>query len=109
MILKYNINIDNKDISSRLQTIINQIYKLLPNREQGIDWEKPLQTILQELVGMQRLMNGGYSEIYFPLFNKLEGLYSLTNQEDFLCYRRTIFECLSLINTLQKEICLQNY
>lgn len=33
MILKYNINIDNKDISSRLQTIINQIYKLLPNRE----------------------------------------------------------------------------
>lgn len=108
MILKYNINIDNKDISSRLQTIINQIYKLLPNREQGIDWEKPLQTILQELVGMQRLMNGGYSEIYFPLFNKLEGLYSLTNQEDFLCYRRTIFECLSLINTLQKEICLQN-
>lgn len=109
MILKYNINIDNKDISSRLQTIINQIYKLLPNREQGIDWEKPLQTILQELVGMQRLMNGGYSQIYFPLFNKLEGLYSLTNQEDFLCYRRTIFECLSLINTLQKEICLQNY
>ena len=108
MILKYNINIDNKDIASRLQTIINQIYKLLPNREQGIDWEKPLQTILQELVGMQRLMNGGYSEIYFPLFNKLEGLYSLTNQEDFLCYRRTIFECLSLINTLQKEICLQN-
>ena len=108
MILKYNINIDNKDISSRLQTIINQIYKLLPNREQGIDWEKPLQTILQELVGMQRLMNGGYSQIYFPLFNKLEGLYSLTNQEDFLCYRRTIFECLSLINTLQKEICLQN-
>ena len=108
MILKYNINIDNKDISSRLQTIINQIYKLLPNREQGIDWEKPLQTILQELVGMQRLMNGGYSQIYFPLFNKLEGLYSLTNQEDFLCYRRNIFACLSLINTLQKEICLQN-
>ena len=80
MILKYNINIDNKDISSRLQTIINQIYKLLPNREQGIDWEKPLQTILQELVGMQRLMNGGYSQIYFTLFNKLEGLYSLTIQ-----------------------------
>lgn len=109
MILKYNINIDNKDISSRLQKIINQIYKLLPNREQGIDWEKPLQTIIEQLVGMQRLMNGGYSQIYLPLFNKLEGLYSLTEQKDFLCYRRTIFECLSLINTLQKEICLQNY
>jgi len=28
---------------------------------------------------MQRLMNCGYSEIYFPLLNKLEGLYSLTD------------------------------
>ena len=49
---------------------------------------------------MQRLMNCGYSEIYFPLLSKLEGLYSLTNDEDFLCYRRTIFECLNLLNNL---------
>jgi len=51
---------------------------------------------------MQRLMNCGYSEIYFPLLSKLEGLYSLTNEEDFLCYRRTIFECLNLMNILAK-------
>ena len=87
MILKYNINIDNSTIHNRLQNLINQTYKLLPSREEGTNWEKPLQTILQELAGMQRLMNCGYSEIYFPLLSKLEGLYSLTNDEDFLCYR----------------------
>lgn len=32
MILKYDINIDNKVISNRLQNLINQIYKLLPIR-----------------------------------------------------------------------------
>ena len=109
MILKYNINIDNSTIYNRLQNLINQTYKLLPSREEGTNWEKPLQTILQELAGMQRLMNCGYSEIYFPLLSKLEGLYSLIEEEDFSCYRRTIFECLGLMNELQKEICHQNY
>ena len=42
MILKYDIEIDNKAISHRLRGLINQIYKLLPVREEGNDWEKPL-------------------------------------------------------------------
>lgn len=105
MILKYNINIEEQTIHNRLQNLINQTYKLLPSREEGADWEKPLQTILEELAGMQRLMNCGYSEIFFPLLNKLEGLYSLVEDDDFLCYRRTIFECLGLMNDLQRLIC----
>lgn len=109
MILKYNIEINNKAIFYRLQNLINQVYKLLPIRQEGAEWQKPLQTIIEELVGMQRLMKNNYSEIFFPLLNKLEGLYSLTNSQDFPCYRRTVFECLSLMNTLQKEICQQNY
>lgn len=109
MILKYNIEINDKAISYRLQNLINQVYKLLPIRQEGAQWQKPLQTIIEELVGMQRLMKNNYSEIFFPLLNKLEGLYSLTNEQDFFCYRRIIFECLSLMNTLQKEICQQNY
>lgn len=108
MILKYNIEIDNKYIQNRIQVLINQIYKLLPSREEGLDWQKPLETILEELIGMYRLMNGGYSEIFFPLLNKLEGLYSLINETDFSCYRRIIFECLGLMNELQKK-CHQSY
>ena len=109
MILKYNVDIEEQTIHNRLQNLINQTYKLLPSREEGADWEKPLQTVLEELAGMQRLMNCGYSEIFFPLLNKLEGLYSLVEDDDFLCYRRTIFECLGLMNDLQKLICPQNY
>lgn len=104
MILKYDIEINNKAISYRLQNLINQIYKLLPSRQEGADWVKPLQTILEELAGMQRLMNCEYSEIFFPLLNKLQGLYSLIDEDDFSCYRRTIFECLGLMNELQKQI-----
>lgn len=109
MILKYNIDIGNNVISHRLQNLINQIYKLLPSREEGIDWEKPLETIIEELAGLERLMDGGYSEIFLPLLCKLEGLFLLTKVEDFSCYRRTIFECLGLMNELKKELCPQNY
>ena len=109
MLLKYNINIQNNIISNRLQNLINQTYKLLPSREEGLDWQKPLETILEELIGMKRLIEEKYSEIFFPLLNKLEGLYSLTKEDDFLCYRRTIFECLGLMNELKEKICHQNY
>ena len=34
---KYDINIDNETICSNLDRLINQIYKLLPDREEGID------------------------------------------------------------------------
>ena len=37
MTLKYNIEIDNEYIVINLKRIINQIYKLLPNREEGLE------------------------------------------------------------------------
>ena len=109
MILKYNINIDNQIIVKRIQNLVNQTYKLLPIREEGDDWEKPLETVLQELIGIKRLLGSKYSEVFFPLLSKMEGLYSLNEDKYFQCYRRTIFECLGLMNILQKQICQQNY
>lgn len=108
MNLKYNINIDVDIIAQRFQNLINQIYKLLPTREQGKDWLKPLQTILQELSGMQSLLNNS-SENFLILINKLEGLRSLIDKDSFFNYRRIIFECLNLMSEIRKSLCLQNY
>jgi len=46
MILKYNLNISDKIIEKDIKRIINQIYKLLPLREEGENWQKPLQTVI---------------------------------------------------------------
>lgn len=101
MITKYNTEIDNESIVGNLKRITNQVYKLLPSREEGMDWEKPLSTLLEEIAGMDRLLIGKH-DILFPLLCKLEGLFILTQEEDFFLFRRTIFECLSLINDLTK-------
>ena len=43
-------------------------------------------------------------EVLFPLLCKLEGLFTLTKEEDFYEYRRTIFECLSLLQEIKKQL-----
>ena len=52
MILKYDAEIDNAAVVHNLKRITNQIYKLLPMREEGEDWKKPLATLLEELAGI---------------------------------------------------------
>ena len=103
MILKYDIDVDSFVIRTHLKKITNLIYKLLPNREENIDWQTPLSTIVEEFAGMSRLMPKQQENI-FPLLCKLEGLHSLTGEDDFFQYRRTIFECLNLIQILKDSI-----
>lgn len=99
MEIKYDANIENCAIKNNLKKLTNQIYKLLPNREEGAEWEAPLKTILEEFAGMDRLLIDQH-EILFSLMCKLEGLFTLTGEEDFFEYRRTIFECLGLVSNL---------
>lgn len=105
MITRYGVEIKDKIVVSRLVKLTNQIYKLLPMREEGKeDWKKPLQTIIEELTGMDWLLVEEH-EVLFPLLCKLSGLFSLTEEQDFFLFRRVIFECLSLMNKMRKEIC----
>lgn len=102
MILKNNIEIDVNAVYANIKKLTNQIYKLLPNREENIDWQTPLTTVIEEIGGMNRLLEN--HETLFTLLCKLEGLFTLTGEEDFFLYRRTIFECLNLLSTLKGEI-----
>lgn len=102
--VKYNLEINQETINNNLTRIINQVYKLLPSREEGLDWTKPLDTIIVELVGMGSLFVG-QQELFFSAICKLKGLLSLAAEEDFLLYRRTIFEILSCLNELKLKLC----
>lgn len=72
-------------------------------REQGKDWKKPLETLIEQLCGMKRLIENQDS-LFFTIICKMEGLFDLTDDEiDMPLYRRTIFECLSLLNSLNRN------
>lgn len=100
MILKYDAEIQDEAIIKNIDRITNQIFKLLPNREEGGDWEAPLQNLIIEIVGMDRMFVDHID--LFPLLCKLEALLTLTGEDDFPTFRKTIFECLGLMNGLKK-------
>lgn len=101
MFLKYSMDIEIEAIKVNLNRLTNQIYKLLPIREEGGDWVRPLEIIIEELTGMDRLFLDRQPEFY-RLICKLEGLFSLTKEDNFMVYRSIIFECLGLIGGLQR-------
>ena len=101
MQIKYEVEISKDAVIVNLKRLTNQIYKLLPSREEGLDWTKPLSSIIEEVAGIHSLFYNK-QECLFKLLSKLEGLYSLTNEDDFLLYRSIIFECLSLLGEMVK-------
>ena len=97
---KYNLTVSEETVRKSIKRIVNLTYKLLPTREEGGDWKKPLETIIEELVGMNDLFLDQQDKI-FGIICKLQGIFNLTEKDDFQLYRRTIFECLSLLNGLE--------
>ena len=55
MILKYDVEIQDEAIIKNIDRITNQIFKLLPSREEGGDWKTPLQNLIVEIVGMDKM------------------------------------------------------
>lgn len=102
--IKYSLQIKNNSIKFEFDRIISHTYKLLPLREQRKDWILPLKNLIQEFIGLKRLINNE-EEFFLLILCKMEGLFSLTNQEDMFIYRKNILECLRLLNNL-KQKCL---
>jgi len=103
MIIETGADIRKEAIAANLKRIVNQTYKLLPNREENVDWQTPLTTIIEELSGMDRLLINYHNDL-FTVLCKLEGLFKLTEEEDFFLYRRTIFECLNILQEIKDNV-----
>lgn len=103
MIIETGADIQKEAIVENLKKLVNQIYKLLPNREENIDWQTPLGTIIEELSGMDMILKNYHTSL-FSLLCKLKGLYPLTTEDDFFLYRRTIFECLNILSSMKDEV-----
>ena len=104
VVLTLGISVNKDAVDNNLKRIINQVYKLLPLREEGKNWEKPLETLIEELAGMADLIEG-QDELFFSILCKMKGLLSLTKEFDMPTYRRTILELLSLLGELKNHVC----
>lgn len=68
-------------------------------REHEEDWEKQLNTVLIEIAGLNEIFIDPH---FLQLLSKLEGLKAI--EVSFELYRKTIFECISLLQELNRGI-----
>lgn len=99
MIIKYGIDIEKEAIEKNIKRLTNQIFKLLPKREEGGDWEVPLDNIIIEISGLNSLLLDQVD--LFSLLCRLEGLRELKGEDDFFLFRKNIFECLNLLSGIK--------
>lgn len=67
-------------------------------REHEEDWPKQLDTVILEIAGMNEIF---ISPLFLQLLCKLEGL--KVRETEFELYRKTVFECISLLQELNKS------
>ena len=91
----YYTTVDNEVVFSTLERMTSQTFKLLPMREEGKDWIKPLETLSLELLGLSKIFPD--NPCLFSAVCKLEGIKELGNELDFMTYRRSIFEICGLL------------
>ncbi len=97
----YGIEIADDAVSSNLYRIGNQIFKLLPMREENKDWIKPLQTLFIELLGMACLFPD--QKDLLQVCSKMRGLEEEGEAIDFWIFRRTIFECCGIVSKMREK------
>lgn len=92
----YNIEIPAQTLVESVNRLTNQLWKLIPMRENNEDWDKQLETVIIEISGLNKIFNS----LLLQIVCKLEGLREV--ECSFYTYRKTIFECINLIQELKK-------
>ena len=93
---KYEIDIREEDVKRNIQRLTNQLWKLIPMRENNEDWVRQLDTVIIEIAGLNEIF---MNLQFLQLLSKLEGL--KIQETGFELYRKTVFECISLLQDLK--------
>lgn len=94
MMDKYEIDFPKDTKEKDLKRLINQLWKLIPMRENQEDWVEHLNTVTEEISGLVKLYKDQTEGLI--LLSKLEGLTSEICS-DFMIYRKTVFRCIDLL------------
>ena len=80
---KYNFSFTPDTFNADMRRLINQVWKLIPMKENEEDWQLHLNIILEEIAGLHELFA---SQINY-----------------FMLYRKTVFRCIDLLGKLTHE------
>ena len=85
--------VDFQALQSNIERLTNQLWKLIPMRENGEDWLRQAETVLIEVAGLNGI--SVTNPQLLELICKLKGL--CLEETTFEIYRKTVFEMISLL------------
>ena len=81
-------------VANDISRLINQVWKLIPMRENNENWKKQIDFLLVEVRGLQALFNEHLD--FLIIISSLEGLRS-SDDIEFVHYRSVVFSIISLL------------
>lgn len=100
LITKYNFDISIENFEKNNARLVNQLWKLIPMRENNENWQKQLDTVILEVAGLGEIFNS--LPQFLQLLSKLEGMRKI--DLTFEKYRRVVFECINLLGEIKYEL-----
>ena len=92
LLTKYGV-VEIEDMQSTVMRLTNQLWKLIPMKENDENWQAQLDSVILELTGLNEILI--LNPILLQLLSKLEGLQVIDTP--FALYRKTVFESISLL------------
>ena len=96
---QFNFSFPKEVIDADIQRLTNQLWKLIPMRENNEDWEKQLNTVIIEIAGLNEIFIS--TPQFLQLLSKLKGLQ--VEEVNFILYRKIVFESINLLQELKKQ------
>ena len=90
---------DKDALQANVNRLTNQIWKLIPMRENNEPWQNQLETVIVELTGLYEIFSTNPQ--FIMLLSKLEGLKIADIK--FEIHRKTVFESISLLREIFKN------
>ena len=98
LLTKYGIA-EVTNVQDNIARLTNQLWKLIPMKENEEDWQKQLDTVILEITGMNKILI--FTPTLLNLLSKLEGLKEI--EISFVLYRKTDFEAISLLQEYGRD------
>ena len=99
--MKCGISIPEKSFKSDIDRLTNQLWKLIPMKENEENWLEQLNTVIIEIRGLSEIFAS--NDKFLILLSKLEGL-KISDDLEFSTYRKTVFESISLLREMLNVI-----
>ena len=96
---QFNFSFPKEVIDANIQRLTNQLWKLIPMRENNEHWEKQLNTVIIEIAGLNEIFIS--TPQFLQLLSKLKGLQ--VEEVNFILYRKIVFESINLLQELKKQ------